>query len=268
MTVAAYQQPQLAQANGHPVPAAYGLNGIRLGIHGWQKAGKSSIGNTGPRPVCYLDSEQGAQWLPPGPRITWDPARMTVPAWDGIWETCVVPVYDHEVPFRVLEILRTGRHPFNSVTLDSTSNLQQRTMMGMRGLKQFQLQDWGQLLRIVNQMITGYGDLVSNPVRKVWAVTFIAGTKFDHQTGRWRMMLQGQSQDYVPYVPEIEGWVYTAGPGDHHMYIASDREFEAGNRLWGRLPDDMKLGYPGLVPGWTITDMVTQALGLQPEMRR
>jgi hypothetical protein len=263
MTVTAHQQPQLTQANGRPAPADRGLNGVRFALHGWQKAGKSSIADTGPRPRLHLDSEQGGQWLP-SRKTWWDPARTTVPADDGSWDTCVVPVYDHEVPFRVLEILRTGRHPFNSVTLDSTSNLQQRTMMGMRGLRQFQLQDWGQLLRIVNQMITGYGDLVSNPVRKVWAVTFIAGTKFDHATGKWRLMLQGQSQDYVPYVPEVEGWVYAAPDGTRHMYIASDREFEAGNRLWGRLPDDMQLGYPGLKPGWLIETMVMQALGLQP----
>jgi hypothetical protein len=259
-----YQQAP-AQANGQPVPAAL-LQGLRTAIHGWQKAGKSSICDTGPRPRLLLDSEQAALWLPTrgaGRMIFWDPKRATVPRDDGTWDTCAVTVYDHEVPFLVLNTLRTGQHPFNTVTLDSTSNLQQRTIMGMRGTAAMRQEDWGSLLRVVNAMITGYGDLVSNPVKRVWSVNFIAGTKWDPVAKKQRLMLQGASQDYIPYVPEIQGYVYDAGDGTRRMWIGGSRpDIEAGNRLWGRLPDEMILGYPGLVPGWTIEAMVTRALGL------
>ena len=251
-------QPQLAVPNG--ASAGYGLQGLRFLLEGLQKAGKTSLGDTGLAPRFCLDSEAGVLWTP-SRKTWWDPARQTVPVADGSWDTCIVPVYDHEVPFRVLDILRTGQHPFNSGTLDSVSNIQQRVIHGMRGLKPMQQADWGQLLRVINAMITGYGDLVTNPVRKLWSVTFIAGAK-QGQAGRYRAMLQGQSQDYVPYVPEVTGWVYPAPDGSRHVWIGPHPDYESGNRLWGRLPDDMQLGYPGVVPGWTIETMVAQALGL------
>ena len=261
MTVQVFQQPgQLALPNGwHGYQPP--MQGIRFLLHGHQKAGKTSLGDSGPRPVLLLDAEQAGLWTP-SRKITWDPSRETCPVPDGSWDTCVVRVSDYQGPMSLLQLLQSGRHPFNSVTMDSTSSVQQRAIMSMAGMRKMERDQWGQLLRIINAMITGYGDLVTNPVRKVWAVTFITGTAFDHASRKWRPMLQGQSRDFVPYVPEMTGWVYAAGDNTRHLWIGPSNDYETGNRLWGRLPDDMQLGYPGVVPGWTIETMVSQALGL------
>ncbi len=242
--------------------------GLSIMLHGFQKQGKSSLGDSGPRPVLVLDVETASFWTPSS-KIYWNPQRETVPTWpqdsralspDGLWDTCIVIIHDYQELYSLLAFLNKGAHPFNSVSMDSVTEIQQRIMYGLTGTKQMEQKHWGALLRNVNALIRGYRDLITHPTRPVWAVTYIAGTHWDARMGKYRPLVQGASQDYLPYVPDALGWLEAQPDGSRTLWIGPSQFHETGERLWGRLPSQMQLGYPGVVPGWTVSDMVTQVL--------
>lgn len=257
MTVQPYQQapPAYSQANGYVPQRARLVQGISLLLHGFQKQGKSSLADSGPRPVLILDTEVASFWTP-SRKIYWDPSRETVPAADGSWDTCVVLVRDYATLRQVERVLTSGAHPFNSISVDSVPNIQQRVMQAMAGDRKMERDQWGQLLRQTMAIIMGYRDMLTHPTRQVWAVTFVCQTHFDRRAGKYRPYLAGQAADLVPYQPDLQGWLFTAPDGTRHLWSGPSNDYETGNRLWGRLPDDMQLGYPGVVQGWTVEDMV------------
>lgn len=262
-TPAAFAQP-LAQPGRKQ-------QGISVMVHGWQKQGKSSFGDTGPRPTLALDVETASFWTP-SLKVYWNPQRETVPTWpmdpraagpgnpEGLWDTCVVTIHDYQQLFDLLQILNRGQHPFNSISMDSVTEIQQRVIFSLAGTRQMEQKHWGQLLRNVNALIRGYRDLITHPTRPVWSVCYICGTHWDMKTSKYRPLVQGQSQDYLPYVPDLLGWLYAAEDGSRQLWTGPSTSHETGERLWGRLPYGMQLGYPGKVPGWTLESMVSQVL--------
>jgi hypothetical protein len=263
----------------NPVPAAYAQpgkqpQGLSLGVQGYQKQGKSSLGDTGPRPTLILDVETASFWTP-SRKVYWDFKRETCPAWpadqraaragnpDGLWDTCIVIIHDYHDLYKLLEFLVKGLHPFNSVSMDSVTEIQQRIMWQLAGSGKMQQDDWGTLLRHVNGIIRGYRDLITHPTNKIWSVVYIMGTHFDKRMGKFRPLVQGSSQDYLPYVPDALGWLEAGPDGSRWLHIGPSPLYETGDRLWGRLPWDMQIGYPGMVPGWTLESMVTHLLTTQ-----
>jgi len=266
LTVQPYTQQQLAaatygmQANGHQAGQTQELlQGLCLLIQGWAKAGKSSLADTGPRPVLCMDVEQAAKWTP-SRKIVWDPLRQTPPAWDGSWDTAVVHVKDFQTLEVTRQILDRGQHPFNSISVDSVPSIQHRIEVARRGYNKMERDDWGVLLKQTTGIVWGFKDLLTHPTNRVWAVTYVCPTHWDYKRNKWRPYLHGQSGDVVPFVPDIEGWVYAADDGTHRMWTGPSKDYETGDRLWGRLPYDMQLGYPGMVQGWTVESMVQHVL--------
>lgn len=256
MTVATYQQPNgLAVAQLPPKRQ----QGLSVMVHAPAKHGKSSFGDSGPRPTLILDVETAVTWTP-SRKIYWNPARETCPVPDGSWDSCIVTIHNYDELYQLLRFLQRGQHPFNSVSLDSVTEIQQRIMDELAGTRKMERDHWGQLLRHVNSIIRGYRDLITHPTRPVWTVCYIAGTHFDQRMGKWRPLVQGQSQEYLPYVPDLLGWLDIAPDGSRHLWTGPSPLHETGERLWGRLPYDMQLGYPGMVPGWTLESMVSQLL--------
>jgi hypothetical protein len=262
------QASYYSQPDG-PQPAKR-KQGLTMAVFGHQKQGKSSFGDSGPRPVLMLDVEASGTWTPSA-KIYWNPQRETVPTWpvdpraespDGLWDTCIVIIHDYRDLDALHKILMTGQHPFNSISMDSVTEIQQRIMRAIAksAARKLEWDDWGVILREINALIRAYRDLLTHPTNQVWAVTYIMGTKHDDKVGKWRPLLQGASQDYVPYVPDLTGWLEAQADGSRHLWIGPSQFHETGNRLWGRLPDDMQLGYPGVVPGWTAETMVQQVL--------
>lgn len=254
-----------AQANGqqHYTQTAKRLQGLCGLVHAPQKLGKSSWADSGPRPVLCLDVEVAASWTP-SRKIYWDPLRETCPVYDGTWDTCVVLVRDFAVLDTTLQVLNRGQHPFNSISVDSVPSIQNRIMLSFAGwYGKMDRDDWGKLLRQTTGAIWGYRDLLTHPVRQVWAVTFVCQTHWDDKAHKMRPFLYGQSNTAVPYVPDYMGWIYRGQQGERRMWIGDSNDYETGNRLWGRLPDDMQLGYPGMVQGWTVESAVQQVLASQ-----
>jgi hypothetical protein len=274
MTVQPYQQlpvPAAWQQYQQPPPPQPALQGLSFLVHGPPKAGKSTLAASVPAPRVILDAESGSFWTA-GRKIRWNPVRegvpdpgrrVVVPAGPGrtsivpAWESAMVTVHDAGVASATLRILESGRHPFNGLSMDSVTEVQQRIIDDLAGTRQLSREQWGALLRQVTHMTRQYRDLLTNPVRQLWGICFIAGTHL--RDGRWRPLLQGGSQDFVPYYVDVEGYLAAMPDGSRQLLIGPHAQFETGERVGGRLPYAMLIG-DSTHPGWTIETMVRQVI--------
>lgn len=232
------------------------MQGLSFLVHGMPKAGKSTFADSGPVPRLSLDVEGSSFWTP-SRKIYWDPMRQPPPVPDGTWDTAIVLVREARTVMEVYRVLNSGQHPFNSASMDSVTEVQQRVIDDLAKGQQMDRDKWGALLRQVNAMVRAYRDLITHPVHPLWTMTFVAGT---HQRdGRWRPMLQGQAQDYLPYYVDVLGYLDAQPNGSRHMLIGPHPQFETGERLGGRLPYDMLIG-DASHPGYTAETMLAQVL--------
>lgn len=240
----------------HLGPQVRRMQGLSFLVHGMPKAGKSTFADSGPVPRLSLDVEGSSFWTP-SRKIYWDPMRQPPPVPDGTWDTAIVLVREARTVMEVYRVLNSGQHPFNSASMDSVTEVQQRVIDDLAKGQQMDRDKWGALLRQVNAMVRAYRDLITHPVHPLWTMTFVAGT---HQReGRWRPMLQGQAQDYLPYYVDVLGYLDAQPNGSRHMLIGPHPQFETGERLGGRLPYDMLIG-DASHPGYTAETMLAQVL--------
>lgn len=220
-------------------------------IHADAKAGKSTLTSTAPLPHLVLDAEGSWSFIDefgfksgiPLRKKTWDPQREDMPRWDDTWDVCRVHVADWQTLDAVRQHLRQFEFDFVSLTLDSVTEAQRRCKANIRGTGQMQIQQWGQLLDQMDELIRGFRDLMfqPNPLR---VVTFIAETVM--KDGKWRPFMQGQIRDTMPYWVDICGYLYTnmVAAGELQVKVKKlligsgvDPAYIAGERVQGRLPD-------------------------------
>lgn len=205
-------------------------------LHGDSKAGKSWLGNTAPSPRLILDAEGGNEFTP-GKKVYWDPLRYSPPVNDGTWETCIVYVNDYDTVLKVYDYLNQGEHPFNSVILDSISEIQQRCVDSIAGVDQMRIQDWGTLLRKVSSLVRSFRDLRTHPTHPLEAIVIIAMTR--QVNGKWKPYVQGQLQTSMPYYVDVIGYLFIqrldTGEIMRRLLVSPHDQFEAGERVGGRL---------------------------------
>ncbi|HEY2638933.1 MAG TPA: AAA family ATPase [Streptosporangiaceae bacterium] len=243
---------------GAAPPAVRRVQGLSFLLHAPAKAGKSTLGDSGPRPRLILDVEGSSYWTP-SEKTYWDPLRTPPPDPREGWESAIVLVREARTVMEVYRTLNSGQHPFNSGTMDSVTEVQQRVIDDLTAGKQMDRDKWNALLRQVNSMVRAYRDLITHPVHPLWSMTFIAGTKWDEKLNRFRPMVQGQAQDFLPYYVDILGYLDAMPDGTRNLLIGPHPRFETGERVGGRLPYAMQIGYPGR-PGYTIETMLQQVL--------
>jgi hypothetical protein len=231
--------------------------GLSFLIHAPAKSGKSTTADSGPPPRLILDVENTAFWTP-SRKVYWNPMTQQMPPVDGSWDSCIVLVRDVRTIERVYQILNSGQHPFNSLSVDSVTEMQQRIIDERVGIKKVERDDWGHLLRMVSSTVRQFRDLITHPVKPLWSVSFVAGTS--EYKGKWRPMVQGQARDFLPYYVDLLGYIHANQDGTRDMLIGPHPQFETGERVGGRLPNVLRLAYPGKVQGWTIEDMLKQVL--------
>ncbi len=239
-------------------------------MHAPAKAGKSTFGDSGPQPRLILDIEGTAVWTP-SRKTEWNP-RQGAPPQQGTrvtagygqpsvvpdWETCLVMVRDATTIAEAYRVLNSGRHPFNSMSVDSLTEGQQRVIDNEVGIKKVERDNWGHLLRVMGLLVRQHRDLLIHPAKPLWSVTFIAGTHM--RDGKWRPLVQGQLQDYLPYYVDVEGYLNANPDGTRDLLIGPHPQYETGERVGGRLPYAPRIGYPGRVDGWSIEAMLAQVL--------
>ena len=220
--------------------------GVCFLIHGDSKTGKTWLGASGERPCLVLDAEGGTRFLPYR-TIQWD--GMSEPPAPSDWEVCVVPVRSFTTMQSVYQWLNSGRHPFNTVVIDSLSEVQQRCIDGLAGQQQMSQQLWGDLLRQMSSLVRAFRDLVTHPTRPLSAVMLIAMSR--EVNGRRVPYVQGQLAVTLPYYIDVVGYYFThvdeSGILNRRLWVAPNPLFDAGDRT-GALGD--------VVDNPTITSML------------
>lgn len=212
----------------------YGITAI---IHGSSKVGKSWCGDTTPAPRLVLDAEAGSRFTPSRKRL-WNPINEKPPEPDGSWDTALVTVHDFRTVLKAYEWLASGAHPFRSVVVDSISEVQQRCVDDIAGVKAMQTQDWGQLLRIVSDLVRKFRDLTVNPIKPMDAVIFIAMTR--ERDGIYAPHIQGSLSTVLPYYVDICGYMaptthQDTGETVRRLFVGSFTGFITGERVGGCL---------------------------------
>lgn len=222
-------------------------------IHGDSKVGKSTLLSTAPTPMLIIDAEgswkfireRGFQSGKPLRRTTWSPDRPP-PRADGTWDVCYVSVADWGTMQAVYQWLTQAPHDFESIGLDSITELQRRLKANISGDGLVKGYDgWGQMLVKMDRLIRGFRDLtiMPGPVR---CVMFVAETR--ETGGKWRPYMQGQISVSLPYWVDICGYAYQTREPDENgnptvkvmnLYVGTHPQFESGERVQGALPDNV-----------------------------
>jgi hypothetical protein len=212
-------------------------------VHADTKVGKSTFGNTAPAPRLLLDAEAAHRFLP-GKKVYWDPQRDSPPE-RGDWETCVVVVRDYSVMIRVMQWLQSGQHPFESLVIDSISEIQKRLKDQITGGNgEMDQRKWGEILTHMEALIRQLRDLTEHQTNPLTAVVLTAMT--EQRDGKWRPYVQGSLRVTLPYFIDVVAYMFVQQiPSDdptkpateiRRMLTRPHPQFEAGERVQGRLP--------------------------------
>jgi len=216
---------------------------ISILVHGPSKVGKTTFAMTAPYPRLLLDVEKASRFLR-NKKVKWDPMTGEAPpVADGTWDTCVVTVHDFETVLKAFEVLKSGRHQFRSVILDSISELQIKAQEAIVGRNKMQTQDWGTLLQRMGGFARDLRDLTTNPVNPLEAVV-ITSMSMDAD-GMLKPFLQGQLKHQIPYLYDITGYLFVQPVLDdatnqwvevRRLLTRKHDNYEAGERVQGLLP--------------------------------
>lgn len=236
------------------------MRSLSILVHGLSKTGKTWLGDTSPAPRLVLDAEGGNRFTP-SRKVVWDPTQAAPPAADGTWDTCIVYVRDFQTIQQAYQWLAAGQHPFRSVVIDSISEVQQRCVDSLVGIDAMKMQNWGDLLRQMSDLVRKFRDLSIHPFNPLEAIVIIAMTrKVDGD--RYVPYVQGQLATTLPYYIDVTGYFFTeqteAGL-QRRLLVSPHPQFEAGDRT-GRL------GLPnGLVLEPNVDSMLTDIYGPRAE---
>lgn len=219
------------------------MRSLSICIHGEPGTGKSWAGATSPAYRLVLDCEGGSRFAP-GKKTWWNPAveppptpgqGRTTPGGEIVahdWETCVVNMHDFSTMVKAYEWLLSGQHPFRSVVVDSVTELQKRIIDQTSGLSQPTQQDWGEVLRVMEDQIRKLRDLLTHPTRPLECVVLIALTH--HRDGKFRPFVKGQLELTLPGFIDVVGYLYVEVNSDgvltRKMLVAPLGEFDAKDR--------------------------------------
>ena len=227
---------------------------LTIMVYGESKVGKSTFAVTAPYPRLMLDVEGGHRFLPINVKY-WDPLTEEPPVADGTWDTVVVKVNDYDVVMKAFQWLQSGKHQFKSLIIDSISELQVKCMDNIAGTEQMKMQQWGELLRHMGALLRDLRDLTMHPTQPLEAVVLTAMAR-KGQDGVYRPYLQGQLAIQAPYFYDILGaiTVETVPNPDpmqapykvRKMYVERTPEYEAGERVQGRLGKVVEQGDLGV----------------------
>lgn len=232
-------------------------------VHGESKAGKSTLASTAPAPRLMMDVEAAARFLP-GKKVYWnplDPKNPKPPEWDGEWETCVVVTDTYEVALKTYDWLKSGKHDFKSVILDSISELQAKVKEAVNGRNKMQIQHWGDLGSKLAFFCRDLRDLTAHPDDPIEAVVITSMTKVSNE-GESRPFIQGNVANQLPYWFDVTSYIYVDQVADEEtgemslermLLVEPMNGIIAGNRVGGRLPE--------IIESPNVSDMINAVFG-------
>lgn len=220
------------------------LRSLTMLVYGTAGVGKSTLASTAPYPRLMLDVEGGHRFLNANIKY-WNPYTEEPPVADGTWDTCVVVVNDYDTVLKAYEWLRSGKHHFKSLIIDSISELQVKLFDKLAGNEQVKMQQWGEVLRSLGNFMRNVRDLTSHPTAPLEAIVLTAMARMDKSDNKYRPYLQGQLATIAPYLYDLVGAVVieTHQHPDpmqpaykvRRMYLEGTDQYEAKERVAGRL---------------------------------
>lgn len=224
-----------------PAPPADLHQTLTALIHGRAKTGKSLMAASLSKPLLYLDVEMGAQFLPMA-RTVWDPSTPP-PKPDDTWDTAVVRVNDWDQAQRAIDRIQSGAHPFKGVAVDSLQALQNRLIGKIAGTGAVEIQQWGEILRTLQNFVEGLRDMTGHPRWPIMEVLVTCPTSL--KDGTWGPHLRGQMGITAPYLFDITGYLYVEDQYDkstnatvqvRKLRTRRTKDIEAGERVGGKIP--------------------------------
>jgi hypothetical protein len=223
---------------------------LSLLVHAPSKTGKTTLGATAPRPIVILDAEGGTKFLPgsqaiaaklgrPLIMVPWDPTQPP-PIPDGTWDAAVVTVRSWQDVQYAWQWLSQGAHYFQTIIVDSITEIQRRAKANLKGTEAMLIQDWGQLLTVMDTVIRGFRDLTIDPHNSIRVAVFVAETR--NIDGKQRPYMQGQIATSLPYWMDIVGYLYIDQEQDANgqftvpvrkLLVSQHPMYEAGERVQG-----------------------------------
>ncbi len=224
-------------------------------VYGKTKTGKSSLAATAPGPLLALDAE--GSWNafmdrenPNNPghnyRVTWWDDLSQPPPDMSEHDICVVDVHRWETVDLVINWVIQADHPFQSIAMDSVTEVQNRCKKAiqpdMTGLQQ---QDWGKLLAHMSDRIKRFRDIVKDPRNPARVVVFTSEGKL-LQDGSYVPHMEGQLRNGIAYwmnttaclrvaqVPGVDGIVTDDSPTERRLLVKPHPAFITGSHFEDR----------------------------------
>ncbi len=184
-------------------------------IYGKTKTGKSTLAATAPGPLLVLDAE--GSWNAfegrdnpnrPGAKyrvVYWDDLSAAPPADDGSWDICVVDIQRWETVDQVINWVIQSDHPFQSIVMDSVTEVQNRCKKALVGIEGLQYQDWGKLLAHMSDRVKRFRDIVKDIRNPARVMVFTS---------------EGKLQQDGSYTPQMEGSQRHRVLDEHHRVPA------------------------------------------------
>lgn len=221
-------------------------------IHAGAKVGKSTLTSTAPKPVLVLDAEGSWRFIPVR-KTYWNPMNGAPPQCNGEWDACIVQVNNWQTVEMTYKWLTQSETCFTSVVVDSITEIQRRCKQNLKGIEALRIQDWGVLLNLMDSVIRGFRDLTLIEGSNVRCVVFVAETRQNSTTNKWVPYMQGQIAVSLPYWTDVVGYLYASYENDSNgqatreirqMISRPHPQFEAGERVQGRLPNPVTIYKP------------------------
>jgi hypothetical protein len=249
-------------------------------VYAETKRGKSTLGASCPGPVLALDAE--GSWNafegrknPNNPNqpyrvIWWDP-KEAPPKADGTWDICVVDVLRWETVEQVIQWTLMPDHPFQSIVVDSVTQLQKRCKEALPGFQSGnqQYSDWGQLLTRMSEKVQRFRDMVKD-VRNPFRVAVFTAEGDLRQDGKYVPNMEGALRKGIAYwmnttacltvkqVPNADGIIAADSPLVRSLMVKPNPNYITGSHFEDRFETNtvenpnitLMMGqiFPGFVP--------------------
>lgn len=212
------------------------IESLFLAVYGEAGVGKTPMAHTAPGRRLILDAENGSKFIRKN-RIDWNPLTEKVPT-EGDWEVCVVQTRDFETFERVMSILLSGKHPFNSVVADSVTEIQKRcrdTIERNSSDGTMTERAWGVLLARMEKHLRELRDLTMHETTPLQCVVLLF--LMDEKKGKYRPLVQGGLSMSVPGLVDVLGYQYVdtdeAGNPVPQLLVRPTAQFVAKDRTSG-----------------------------------
>ena len=186
---------------------------VSIAVHGGWGTGKSWFADSAPAPRLILDAEGGA-YDTPSEKAGWDPTSgEPIPNADSV----VVDVTSWATIDHVMRVLVSGDHPFESVVIDSLTEIQKqlkdRLSHGPDAV--FDQQAWGKLLNNMEYLVRTLRDLTRPSADKRVNVVIVTGTD-DEMIPRKPMFQGGLRKSYAGFF-DMVGYMTTTRNADGEL---------------------------------------------------